>query len=121
MFTLCLNCIMCVGMYLQAVCLHVSAFLFLQLICLPAICPQLSFEWCVIGCVQMTGAGAQGQTSVFPADISDGAVPVLSPATSLMGEPCSQTLNLLLLSFEAFYANVLQKTKDTKCPVICLN
>lgn len=59
----------------------------------------------MIGCVQTTGAGAQGLTSVFPADILDGAAPVLSPATSLMGEH-SQTQFLSLSSFDAFWAKV---------------
>lgn len=37
-------------------------------------------------CAQMMGAGARDLISVFPADISDGAAPVLSPAIYLMGE-----------------------------------
>lgn len=40
----------------------------------------------MIGCVRTTGAGGRGLTSVFPAAISDGAAPVLSPATSSTGE-----------------------------------
>lgn len=45
----------------------------------------------------MAAAGARGQTSVFPADISDGGAPASSPAVSLMGEHCSRTRTFELL------------------------
>ncbi len=58
----------------------------------------------------MMGAGVQGPTSVFPADISDGAAPVLRPAASLMGE---QSIHehcyfffLSFSSFDAFWAKM---------------
>lgn len=49
-------------------------------------CSQVSFKWCVIGCVQRRGAGVRGQTSVSPVAILSGVAPVLSPATFLSGE-----------------------------------
>lgn len=79
----------------------------LQFIFPPAICLQISSEWCVIGCVRTTGAGARGLTSVFPAAISDGAAPVLSPATSSTGErSVRKGVFFFRFCFESFSANV---------------
>lgn len=47
---------------------------------------QLSNEWCAIKCVRMMDVGAQGATSVSPADTSNEAAPALSRAISSMGE-----------------------------------
>lgn len=80
------GCVYSLNHVCMGVCVCVFAHLLFILIYSPPVSPQLSSEWCAIGCVQTTGAGAPGLTSVFPADISDGAAPVLSPATSLMGE-----------------------------------
>lgn len=72
---------------------------------LPAFSPQLSSEWCAIECVRTTAAGARGPTTVSPVDISDGAAPVLSPATSLMGEPFIHSHTLMKKSsFDVFSA-----------------
>lgn len=95
-------CVLCVCM---SACVKpcVFAYLFFISIHLP-FPPQLSSVWCAIGCVRTTGAGALGLTSVFPADISDGAAPALSPATSLMGEQSIRPFPLFLLL--KFWSNV---------------
>lgn len=65
--------------------LHLLTYL-IRYIQLAPFSPQISCEWCVIGCAQTTGAGARGPTSASPADISDEAAPASSPATSSTGE-----------------------------------
>lgn len=65
--------------------LHLLTYLIRFIYLLP-FSPQISCEWCVIGCARTTGAGARGPTSASPAGISDEAAPASSPATFSTGE-----------------------------------
>lgn len=97
--------------------LHLLTYLIRFIYLLP-FSPQISCEWCVIGCARTTGAGDRGLTSASPAGISDEAAPASSPATSSTGE---QSVHKHFPAILFFPLAMHSGRTFCTCPAVCLS